>query len=1648
MKKLSDKVFLALYNFRPKPNGANSPAPTKSRVLGLRVAICLLAIVSFFTASAQVTLTNPPYSQTFNSISSGLPTGWTVRTGATGSALGTSVSAITAATAWSTATGQFANYASANSPAGSADNSTTQSSRSDRALGVRQTSVYGDPGVAFVLQITNTTGLSEFSLTFKLMNLDPTAGKSTAWKVDYGFGASPSSFTDATTSPANPVTGNSGAWGPSNGTTVTVNFGASLDNKSGPVWIRIVTKSATGGTGNTRPVTAIDDYNLNWYKISTTSTGYGPYCVTTATGSSSFNIPVTTIGTFNSGNIYTAQLSNASGSFSSPVTIGTLTSTANSGNIPVTIPAGLSGGSGYRVRVISSNPSLTSADNGSNITINAISGQPSDASVCIGSSATFTVSNSGSPTYQWQESPDQSTWSDLSNGIFSGTTYGGATTATLSVSGSNSRYYRCNVTYSGCTLTTSSAHLVYNALPLAPPAPTTPYNPVCETATLTESSAITGVSYFWQGTTLNGTSTANNASIPASVSASGTYYVRAQNNSSGCWSSGSGSINVTINSAPAITTQPVDKTLQVYSSATFSVVTSAINPSYSWQYSADGSTNWTAVVSNTPNAIMYSGSTSANLIASTNINFSGTYYYRCIIAGTNGCNTISNIVRLTLAGETATNTVPFSIGKPCGSSGDSIMYFTYDRTGSTLSRLTSCKPYLASPGLSSTATSVSFNPADGYLYLIRFQNSSGVYTSYVWRWLPGSCPGSAASPLPVYKTYSNQLIAGLDFDQTGIGYQIVFTGSSAPYGMALQQVDFATNTFGPIENIDLGGKNVYTQNGDLVMIDGYSFMVWDNKYFSLNYQDYNTATALKATFIDTLAVPGNAKIVGLAYAQGKMVASASNCSYYDFNIINGRMTSLGSNAGVQYSTDMSNITSGVGAAKRLVSSTPVSAGVYDLVYDITVKNYGDYPISNLQVLEDLTTIHPSGASVISNVSTEWVINPANIIKNSSFDGVNDKYLISSSPAQSLPNFPASQSGFIIRVKFRLSSVVAGTEYNNNAVVTGYGYNSTPLFDSSTNGKNPDRNGNFRPDDKGESQATTFSISMTADFPPCSVINNVLYNTDFGAGSGNSSNLPAGITNEYAFGINPMDEETYVLTDNANKGNSTQYVNLADHTGNTNGKMLLVNADVNNYRLFQTTVSVPCSNLRYSFGAYAANAINSAYTTLCTNAFGQAQYPNLTFVVRNATDSSIIAAFTTASIADSSWNLYGLKWVMPAGITKVKLQIYNTGEGGCGNVVALDDIQFGICDPQPIATANGASGCLGTPASLSAVLYDTTGIGTYLQYQWQSSTGLGYSNIAGATGTNYSIPSFGLANPPYYRILVEPLGNAGNVACQSFSNIVYLPFKDSSVPAITATKNVTLVCPGQSVTLSVFGGSLGANASWKWYQSSCGGTFVDSGHDITVTPSAFTTYYVRAEGECNTTPCAAVAVPVGCILAEEAITLKGAVVNQFANLSWNVVADSKIKNMLVERSANGTSFTSIGNIDVNGLANSSGYRYTDNLTFFGYNVVYYRIKVGFENGNTGYSKILKLPVNTEGINARVVPNPAKSKASLVFYLSDPSNLTIRLYNATSQMISSHDFYAQAGLNTYDIAGIAKLSAGIYFINLSNADIAINLKLIVQ
>lgn len=79
-------------------------------------------------------------------------------------------------------------------------------------------------------------------------------------------------------------------------------------------------------------------------------------------------------GDFTSGNVFSAQLSNSFGSFTNPVTIGTLALTSSgiiSPSIAATIPTNTPASSGYRVRVVSSAPAVTGTTSSTSITINA-----------------------------------------------------------------------------------------------------------------------------------------------------------------------------------------------------------------------------------------------------------------------------------------------------------------------------------------------------------------------------------------------------------------------------------------------------------------------------------------------------------------------------------------------------------------------------------------------------------------------------------------------------------------------------------------------------------------------------------------------------------------------------------------------------------------------------------------------------------------------------------------------------------------------------------------------------------------------------------------------------------------------------------------------------------------------------------------------------------------------------------------------------------------------------------------------------------------------------------------------------------------------------------------------------------------------------
>lgn len=81
-------------------------------------------------------------------------------------------------------------------------------------------------------------------------------------------------------------------------------------------------------------------------------------------------VEFTPAGTYNAGNVFSAELSNETGSFVAPTVIGTLTSSSSTvQTINTTIPASATPGTGYRIRVVSSDPVVFGTDNGSDITV-------------------------------------------------------------------------------------------------------------------------------------------------------------------------------------------------------------------------------------------------------------------------------------------------------------------------------------------------------------------------------------------------------------------------------------------------------------------------------------------------------------------------------------------------------------------------------------------------------------------------------------------------------------------------------------------------------------------------------------------------------------------------------------------------------------------------------------------------------------------------------------------------------------------------------------------------------------------------------------------------------------------------------------------------------------------------------------------------------------------------------------------------------------------------------------------------------------------------------------------------------------------------------------------------------------------------------
>ncbi len=270
--------------------------------------------------------------------------------------------------------------------------------------------------------------------------------------------------------------------------------------------------------------------------------------------------------------------------------------------------------------------------------------------------------------------------------------------------GNNSGFGFITINYTEiCVSSRIAVNVSVNSIS-APSNPTS-NSPQCNTVTITRSGTPpTGTTWYWQGTNANGTSTTLGSGSTYSVSTSGTYYIRAQN-SSGCWSTTSGSITVTVSSNPNTPSAPTSNSPQCTS---VTITRSGTPPSgVTWYWQGTNSNGISTTL----------GSSSTYTATS-----SGTYYLRAL--NSTGCwsNASASIV-VSITNTPSSPNNPTSNSPQCTSS-------TLTRTGVPPTGVTwywqGTNPNGTSTSLGSSAT---YTATSTGTYYIRALNSSGCWSS-------------------------------------------------------------------------------------------------------------------------------------------------------------------------------------------------------------------------------------------------------------------------------------------------------------------------------------------------------------------------------------------------------------------------------------------------------------------------------------------------------------------------------------------------------------------------------------------------------------------------------------------------------------------------------------------------------------------------------------------------------------------------------------------------------------------------------------------------------------------------------------------------------------------------------------------------------
>ena len=159
--------------------------------------------------------------------------------------------------------------------------------------------------------------------------------------------------------------------------------------------------------------------------------------------------------------------------------------------------------------------------------------------------------------------------------------------------------------------------------------------------------------------------------------------------------------------------------------------------------------------------------------------------------------------------------------------------------------------------------------------------------------------------------------------------------------------------------------------------------------------------------------------------------------------------------------------------------------------------------------------------------------------------------------------------------------------------------------------------------------------------------------------------------------------------------------------------------------------------------------------------------------------------------------------------------------------------------------------------------------------------------------------------------------------------------------------------------------------------------------------------------------------------------------QAVELNWKITNNNYAKTITVERSLNGQHFAAINDIAATANTETADYTFTDAVTNFNSNNIYYRLKIINKNGQVTYSEIQSVKTNYALLlQASVNPNPVTGN-QMTIHLSVPQTdiAVFQLIHSSGAIIHTHKQTVTKGSNSILINGTSSWQPGLYVLRIT-------------